>query len=150
MCAIRSCCHGNNAFFTKKIFFSKVDSQRLLWTGFQLAPQLISSVCFRRYAYQLHQQRAGCACRGGVMSGAGVHQFVNELLASCCSQCGQLFVNGDLCSPAPFTEHKPYVSGLRLCQNKSGDALKKVSYHGYKNCPHHICQRPCVIVFSSL
>lgn len=44
MYAIRSCCHGNNVLLTKD-FLSKVDSYRLLWTGLQLAMQLISSVC---------------------------------------------------------------------------------------------------------
>lgn len=57
---------------------------------------------------------------------------LNERLPGVLHQA-QVFVNGDFV----VTKHKPlYICVGRVCHSKSGDT-EKVSYHGYKNCPHH-------------
>ncbi len=58
----------------------------------------------------------------GWISGASVHQFVNEWWRSCSSWRGQLFISREYFDT---TKHKPYVSGMHLCQSKSGDTVKK-------------------------
>lgn len=66
--------------FLLKRFLSKVDSCRLLWAGFQLAIQLISNVCFKRLEVSCISSEPAAA---GLRVLSGVHQSVNEWLASC-------------------------------------------------------------------
>lgn len=94
--------------------------------------QLISSTRFKKFPYCVTgaQLQRGCACRVGAISGADVCR--SEWAAAWCPAPGTGVCEWGLRSDKAQT----LIYLCWACHSKSGDT-EKVSYHGYKNCPHH-------------